>query len=88
MTDITNMTDADLDALLDRRSQAALLRRLGRLNLAELRALGDREMRRGPNPAHLAAALAKLAAPGPVARPRVTPGPLAGQTPRAYQTAP
>lgn len=78
MTDVTDLSDADLDALLDRKAQAVMLRRLNRLNRAELAALSDRESRRAPNAAHLASALAKLDAPGPVARPRHTPGPLAG----------
>lgn len=86
MTDITDLTDAELDALLDRKVQAVLLRRLNRLTRAELAALGDRAGRRCPNPIHLASALAKLDAPGPVARPRPAPGPLAGQTPRRYRT--
>lgn len=38
-----------------------MLRRLGRLNRAELAALSDRADRACPNPVHLASALAKLA---------------------------
>jgi hypothetical protein len=39
----------------------AMLRRLGRLNRAELAALSDRDRRASPNAVHLASALAKLA---------------------------
>lgn len=42
-------------------TQAALLRRLSRLDRAELAALSDRERRATPNAVHLASALAKLA---------------------------
>lgn len=39
---------------------AAQLKRLNRLNRAELAALNDRSRRASPNPVHLASALAKL----------------------------
>jgi aminoglycoside phosphotransferase len=39
---------------------AKQLKKLNRLNLTELRALGDRAARACPNPTHLASALAKL----------------------------
>jgi hypothetical protein len=90
-TDITDMTDAELDALLDRRSWDtqrarvhAEMKRLGTLSRAELTALGDRNARRCANPAHLASAIAKLNNPD-ATRDHVKPGPLAGQTPRAYR---
>ena len=66
-TDITNMSDAELDALLDRRSwelvraaEHARMRRLSTLNRKELQALSDRASRCSPNTTHLASALAKL----------------------------
>ena len=44
-------------------AQGRELKKLNRLNLAELRALNDRNARRSPNPVHLASAIAKLHAP-------------------------
>lgn len=67
MVDITDMTDAELDALIDRRDWEvrrprvhAAMKRLGTLNRAELSALGDRHARLCPHPVHLASAIAKL----------------------------
>jgi len=51
-----DMTPAEMAA------QAAALKKLNRLNLAELRALGDRHARLCPHPIHLANALARLRA--------------------------
>lgn len=75
------MTNAEL---------ATELKRLNRLNRAELAALGDRHRRACPNPVHLASAVAKLSDPDDSKYPRrvrAKPGPLPGQTPRAYRTS-
>lgn len=86
MTDITDMSDVELDSLIDRKTHVAMLKRLNRLTRAELSALNRRNNHGSPNPVHLASALAKLDDPdGARYTKRTKPGPIPGQISRTYR---